>query len=304
MGLVEAREKAYFLSGFWSSAAALSPFCVFTPRSAHDLAEGIKILARTNTTFAVRSGGHSPITGVANTDHGVLIATSQFTEKTLIPTPNPFEVSYLRAGAAFRWEELYAFLNPYGLAVAGGRVSTVGSSLLLGGGMSYRSATLGWAVNNVVNFELVTGTGHILQVNQKLYPDLFWALKGGSNNFGIITRYDLKVYKTGTIFGGVLNWMGHNNSLRFLDAYTAWFAPGGGVQDNAKAAILPNIAMTLPDMKETSATILFYNDNVTNPKTFENFTAIPRIDSQSQLGLMNFSQLVNLTAFDGLHVGR
>ncbi|MCJ1314163.1 hypothetical protein MMC25_007843 [Agyrium rufum] len=304
--LYSAGTQNYYVEteNYWSSAAALSPYCVFTPSSAQNLADGIKILVKTNTRFTVRSGGHSPITGVANIDHGVLIATTDFTEKTLVPLPNSFNVSYVRSGAAFRWEELYEYLNPFGLAVAGGRVSTVGSSLLLGGGMSYKSATLGWAVNNVVNFELVTASSKIYQVNEMTHPDLFWALKGGSNNFGIITRYDLKTYETGTIFGGVLNWVGHENSLRFLDAYTAWFAPGGGVEDDAKAAILPNIAMTLPDFNETSATVLFYDENVTYPKTFENFTSIPRVESQSQLGLMNFSQLVNLTAFDGVHAGR
>ena len=156
----------------------------------------------------------------------------------------------------------------------------------------------------MVNFELVTASGQILQVNEVTQPDLFWALKGGSNNFGIITRYDLKTYEIGTVFGGLLSWTGQESSLRFLDAFTAWFAPGGGVKDVAKAAILPNIAMTVPDFQETSATVLFYDDNITNPKTFENFTAIPRVANQSQVGLMSFSDLVNMTAFYGAHVGR
>lgn len=146
------------------------------------VAAGVKILVATNTSFTPRSGGHMPVRGHASTQFGVMIATTHFTQKTITKLPNKLGYNYLSAGPAFRWQEIYEFLDPTGFLVAGGRVSSVGSSLLLGGGLSYLSSTLGWAANNVVQYEIVTAQGDILNVNKNQYADLFWALKGSSTN--------------------------------------------------------------------------------------------------------------------------
>lgn len=123
-----------------------------------------------------------PVRGHASTQFGVMIATTHFTQKTITKLPNKLGYNYLSAGPAFRWQEIYEFLDPTGFLVAGGRVSSVGSSLLLGGGLSYLSSTLGWAANNVVQYEIVTAQGDVLNVNKNQYADLFWALKGSSTN--------------------------------------------------------------------------------------------------------------------------
>lgn len=70
--------------------------------------------------------------------------------------------------------------------------------------MSYYLSAKGWGANHVVNFEIVDAAGDILQVNATSYPDLFWSLKGGSNNFGIATRYDLETFPLIDIYGGFL----------------------------------------------------------------------------------------------------
>ncbi|KAF7946730.1 hypothetical protein EAE96_009715 [Botrytis aclada] len=278
---------------FFSKISWLSPYCVFSPLTSGDLATGVEILARTNTSFAIRSGGHAAVAGIASTDHGVMIATTSFTEKTLVPLPNDFGVPYLRAGAAFRWSEIYEFLEPYGLIAVGGRVAPVGSSLVLGGGLSYHASLHGWAANNVINFELVTANGTILQVNDATYPDLFWALKGGSNNFGVVTRYDLKTYESGLVFGGSVQW-GANATQQYLDAYTAYIAPGGGI-DDANGNLMPDFSYSPMTGTESSGTVYFYNGNDPSPKAFENFTAIPTVSSE--VGIMNFSAIVSQTEF-------
>ena len=271
---------------------------MFTPLTSADLSTGVKLLVAFNSTFAVRSGGHCPIVGTGNTDHGVLIATTHFTEKTFVPLPNPFGVEYMRAGAANRWGQIYDFLNQYGKIVVGGRSYTIGTSAILGGALSHFSGLYGWGADNVVNFELVTADGRILQVNNGTYPDLAWALKGGSTNYGIITRYDMATFDVApNIWGGGAIWAGHNSSIEFLNGLTAWLDPSGGIA-NPRAAIEPYFGKVFPSRVETSGIVMVYNEaNVTNPELFENFTSIPRVFDG--VGNLNYSQIVDETELEG-----
>ncbi|KAL8692059.1 MAG: hypothetical protein Q9218_002845 [Villophora microphyllina] len=276
-------------SSYWSFRDYLHPYCVWAPTKSTDLARGVKILADSNTHFAVRSGGHSPIAGTANIDEGVLIVTTGFDVMKVVPAPNPLGAQYFSMGAGKRWGQAYDFLVPQGLNIVGGRVWPVGSGALLGGGISYLGYKHGWASDNVLNFELVTGKGEVLQVNNKTYPDLFWALKGGSNNYGIVTRYDMKTYPQGKVFGGTIVYK-PENTQDYLDAYQAWINPGGGAEDN-NAAIMPNVNYS-PLTKQSVATwVGIHNAPENNPRTFENFTKIP--STTSAVGVTTFDEIVN-----------
>ncbi|KAF2796778.1 FAD-binding domain-containing protein [Melanomma pulvis-pyrius CBS 109.77] len=280
------------VDAYWSLAAWLEPPCVFTPANTQELADGVKILVKTNTTFAVRSGGHAPVTGLASTNHGVLIAMTHFTEKKIVGMPNALGAPYFRNGAANRWGEVYEYLEPHGLAVVGGRIWPVGSALLLGGGISYFSQQKGWASNNVVNYELVTASGSILQVNAKSYPDLFWALKGSSNNFGIVTRYDLKTHKQGKIFGFDRAWAPTSMS-KFSEAMTSWMAPGGGHEDK-KGALMPSTQYTPASDRLDPSLVAVYDAPVENPAAFKNFTDIANFTDLGT-GVQNLTSLVRQT---------
>lgn len=74
--------------------------------------------------------------------------------------------------------------------------------LILGGGISHFSSKLGWACDNVASFELVTASGLVLNVTPNSYPDLYWALRGGGNNFGIVTNFKLFTFPLGQMWGG------------------------------------------------------------------------------------------------------
>ncbi len=273
-------------AGYWSFRNYLHPGCVFVPATSQTLAKGVKILADSNTRFAVRSGGHSPIAGVANIDQGVLIVTTRFDGMKIVPAPNRLGAQYFSMGAAQRWGQAYDFLIPQGLNIVGGRVYSVGSSAVLGGGISYLSYKHGWASDNVLNYELVTSKGEVLQVNKDSYPDLYWGLKGGSNNFGIVTRYDMKTYAQDKVFGGTIV---YENYQDYLDAYQAWINPGGGIEDT-NAAIMPNINYS-PLTNQTVATwVGVYNAPVNNPRSFENFTKAASISNQASL--TSFDQVV------------
>lgn len=222
-----------------------------------------------------------------------MIATTHFTELKTVDAPNSLgNESYVRCGAALRWQEIYEYLGNRSLIAAGGRVSSVGSSLLLGGGLSYFSGYRGWAANNVINYEVVLANGSIVQVNNRTSPDLFWALKGGSNNFGIITRYDLYTYPTQKMYGGTLVWAS-NYTQQYLDAQTAFILPGGG-SDDVKAAIMPNFGYDPITKQSGSGTVLVYDEAIDNPKALENFTAIPTTFSTA--GVQNFADITASTS--------
>jgi hypothetical protein len=220
-----------------------------------------------------------------------MIATTYFNELTTVSLPNPFGVNYVRGGAAFRWQEMYEFLNERGLYCIGGRDATIGSSLLLGGGLSFFSGFRGWAANNIVNFEVVLANSSIVQVNNKTFPDLFWALKGGTNNFGIVTRYDLMTFETNPVFGGSVNYAPADTQT-YLDAQTAFILSGGGSED-PKAAIMSNFGYMPQTKQNASGTTLFYDSADQAPKALENFTAIPAVSGS--LGLQSLVGLVNTT---------
>lgn len=94
------------------------------------------------------------------------------------------------------WQEVYETLAPHGVIVTGGRAGTVGvGGFLTGGGNSFHAASHGMACDTVVNFEVALANGSIINANAKENADLWVALKGGSGNLGLVTRFDLRVIK-------------------------------------------------------------------------------------------------------------
>lgn len=255
---------------------------------------GLSILARNKTPFAVRSGGHMPAKGHASSEEGILIAMSRLDMITLAAAANEFNVPYLMCGPAHTWKNIYNFLEPHNLIAIGGRVASVGTSLILGGGISYFSNTYGWAANNVVNFEVVLADGSVVNANKNVNPDLFWALKGGSNNFGVITRYDVRVYDAKTMWGGAVAW-NSSKTAEFMNAQTQYMLPGGG-SDDAKAGIMSNIEIDATG-SVTSGAMLVHQDSVTTPSAFEPFMKIA--PTFSTLGPQKFAHLIAPTDIYG-----
>ena len=106
-------------------------------------------------------------------------------------------------GPGNRWADVYSKLDAQGVAIPGGRVASVGvGGLVTGGGVSFFSGRFGFVCDNIVNYELVLPYGKVINVNASASADLFRALKGGSNNFGIVTRFDVKSFESGLFWGG------------------------------------------------------------------------------------------------------
>ncbi|KAJ2984798.1 hypothetical protein NUW58_g5873 [Xylaria curta] len=163
----------------WVQTAWASPTCVVQPTSAEQISLAVKYLAKVEVHFAVRSGGHSPAPLGANINDGVLLDMSGF---------NSVEYHAQRGtavvGTGMRWGDVYHHLEQHNVTVVGGRILQVGvGGLTLGSGLSYLTDLYGLACDNVENFEVVLADGSIVNANRHSHTDLWWALKGGANNF-------------------------------------------------------------------------------------------------------------------------
>lgn len=148
--------------------------------------------------FAVRAGGHTPFKGANNIDGGITIDLRNL--NTIKVSSDKKSVT---VGPGNKWGQVYKVTDAAGVRVVGGRDWDVGvGGLLVGGGMSYFSGKYGFAVDNVISYTVVFADGTIREVTQKSYPDIFKALRGGGNNFGIITNFELNAYPGGNLWGG------------------------------------------------------------------------------------------------------
>ncbi|MCJ1270948.1 hypothetical protein MMC22_010847 [Lobaria immixta] len=192
------------VDSYWAAQAQLSPTCIVRPTSADDVSLTVKTLVTASSTeypcrFAIRGGGHTPWGGASNILGGVTIDLSLMSKTTYDE-----KTSSASIGPGSRWVNVYEVLDQLGVAVPGGRAGSVGvGGLTLGGGNSFFAARYGFVCDNVLNFQIVLADGRIADANAKENSDLFQALKGGSNNFGIVTRFDLFAFKQSNIWGGV-----------------------------------------------------------------------------------------------------
>ena len=187
-------------SYFTTQEAELKPACIVKPTSAEDVAVVVKhvLLGNSDACLAVRSGGHNPSKGSANIAGGVTI---DLRDLAMVSVNNSKDLVSVGAGAI--WGHVYEKLEPLDLGVVGAHVYNVGvGGFILGGGLSSLSPRHGFACDMVENFEVVLASGEIVSANTTSNSDLWTALKGGSNNFGIVTRFDLRCFAQGKIWGG------------------------------------------------------------------------------------------------------
>ncbi|KAI8270290.1 putative FAD-linked oxidoreductase [Colletotrichum sp. SAR 10_98] len=227
-----------------------------------------------NGSFAVRGGGHTAIPGANSIDGDVLIVFSNMTRLELSA-----ERSHVQLGPGLRWGEVYNALEPYDLTVAGGRVAPVGvPGLLLAGGIGFYSNKYGFSANTVSSFEVVLADGRIVNATAfNEYNDLFWALKGGGPNFGLVTSFELQTIPSPRVFAGVLQF----ESSQFEAFFEAVAAYSADIFD-AKSHIIPTVGFARDDATdEISAyayVVLFYDDPYeTEPRIFRRFLDIPNV---------------------------
>ncbi|KAI0251531.1 FAD dependent oxidoreductase [Lactifluus subvellereus] len=187
----------------WGNSSSQVSTCSVEPGTPQDVGIILRELALTRTPFAVKGGGHSLNPGFSSTS-GVHISLRRMDDIVVHEDSKTVEV-----GVGLTWIDVYAYLVPKGINVVGGRSGKVGvSGYMLGGGYSWKTNQYGLAVDNVMAFELVLPNGQVKVVTEE-DQDLWFALRGGFNNYGIVTKFILGFHEQTDVWAASLNFMGN-----------------------------------------------------------------------------------------------
>jgi FAD/FMN-containing dehydrogenase len=206
-----------------------SPALIARCSSADDVAAAVGLAREHHLPLSVYGGGHG-VTGSAVCDAGVCVDLRGMRGIEVDP-----EARRVRVEAGCTWGELDGATQDHGLAVTGGRVSSTGvAGLTLGSGSGWLERKLGFVCDNLLEAEVVTADGRQVVASETENADLFWGLRGGGGNFGVVTAFHLRVHPIGPIvLGGMLMYPAPmaGDVLRFFRDFMAT-APdevGGGV---------------------------------------------------------------------------
>jgi FAD/FMN-containing dehydrogenase len=183
----------------WNPAFDRRPALVVRPVDAADVSASIRFARDAGLELAVRSGGHS-VAGHSTTEGGLLVDLGRLRGLHL-----DAEARTVWAGAGLTAGELTAAAHEHGLAVPFGDTGSVGiGGITLGGGVGWLGRKHGLTVDSLLAAEIVTADGEIQTVSASRRPDLFWAIRGGGGNFGVVTRFQYRLHPVGLVVGGAL----------------------------------------------------------------------------------------------------
>jgi len=176
----------------WNAMIDKHPALIVRCSTTSDVVRAVNFARDNGLVLAVRGGGHN-IAGNAMCDDGIVIDLSQM--KTASVDPAARRVT-IEGGATLA--DLDAATQAHGLATPVGINSTTGvAGLTLGGGFGWLSRKYGMTIDNLESAEVVTAAGEVVRASAAEHPDLFWALRGGSGNFGIVTRFEFRLHPVG-----------------------------------------------------------------------------------------------------------
>ncbi|GAB3988579.1 FAD-binding oxidoreductase [Actinoallomurus acanthiterrae] len=178
--------------------AAGSPAYVLRPKSVRDVRAGVGFAADAGLPLSVRGGGHG-FAGFGTNDGGVVIDLGMLANVEVIDD----ERHLVRIGGGATWGQVADALAAHGLAISSGDTKSVGvGGLTLAGGIGWKVRKYGLALDNVVAAEVVTADREVVRASAEENPELFWAIRGGGGNLGIVTAFDFVAHPTTDIFYG------------------------------------------------------------------------------------------------------
>jgi hypothetical protein len=185
----------------WNLTADQRPAAVVFPESAEDVAEVVDVAREHGLRVTTQGTGHAAH-GLGPIDGVILVKTSRMTAVAIDPSARRARVE-----AGVIWESVVQAAAEHGLAALHGSSPDVGVvGHTLGGGMGWYARSLGLAANSVTAIELVTADGRLVRADSEDEPDLFWALRGGGGNFGVVTAIKFDLYPITEVYGGILFW--------------------------------------------------------------------------------------------------
>ncbi|KAK4170851.1 hypothetical protein QBC36DRAFT_111704 [Triangularia setosa] len=246
----------------WFLSSDQNPSCVVRVGSAQDISRVLQIIRDTRTPFAVQSGGHASNPGFSSTT-GVHISLSLLDQAVLSPDKKTVEIGFGQT-----WADVYDKLEPHGLNVVGGRVIGPGiGGFTLGGGYSWKTNQFGLTCDTVELFNIVLPNGTITTASPSYNQDLYFALKGGKNRFGIVTSAVMRTHPQGRVWGGLRIYP--STSVPALLNATRLFQTEN---TNPKAGLITTLE---GGPLGTTALVLMFYDGPEKPPIFSLFDGIP-----------------------------
>ncbi|KAJ5664195.1 FAD-binding domain-containing protein [Penicillium longicatenatum] len=264
------------------------PACRVEPSSAKDVANVLRILVDHWCYFSVKGGGHSRNPGDSNSVGGVTVDLDRLSSVDILEGG-----AQARVGGGATTIQVYEALESQNLSFVGGRVGSVGvGGFILGGGTSPFSNKYGWSLDNVYEYEVVLANGTITIASETNCPDLYFALRGGGNNFGIVTAFTVRAFPQGPVFTSITTYAA-NQSNQVLDKVYDLWTDEHLASDKAMGYDLYYTYIPEGDEFILSGTQR-YGKAVHTPSVFQAIDRIPTLSRSTRIGSM--SQVV-----DGTH---
>src|SRR3954471_14441617 len=188
--------------GYESASGSLfatgHPAHLLRPRSVSDVQAGVRFAARAGLPLSVRGGGHG-FPGFATNDRGVVVDLCALDDVAVVDRRKHI----VRVGGGATWGRVAAALAPHGLAISSGDTKSVGvGGLTLSGGIGWKVRKYGLALDSLIAVEIVTAAGDVVRASADENAELFWAVRGGGGNFGIVTAFEFAAHPTTDIYFG------------------------------------------------------------------------------------------------------
>ncbi|MEU8386318.1 FAD-binding oxidoreductase [Streptosporangium sp. NPDC048865] len=180
----------------WNRRIDAHPAVVAEATGPKDVLAAVRVAREHSLPFAVQATGHGNL-ALAHVDGGLLVRTPGMAAVEVDP-----ERRTARVGTGALWSDVVAAAAPLGLAPLSGTPSVGVTGYTLGGGIGWLSRKYGLACDSLVRAEIVTADGELRTVDAEQHPDLFWALRGGSGNFGVATSLEFRLYPVGQVYAG------------------------------------------------------------------------------------------------------
>ena len=213
--LVRAGDPTYEESRkLWNGMIDRKPALVVRPTGTADVVECVNFARGHGLLLSIKGGGHN-IAGTAVAEGGLTLDMSRMKGVFVDPTDRTARVQPgCILGDVDRETQLHGLATPFGF------VSETGvAGLTLGGGFGYLTRRFGWSVDNLLEVEIVTADGHVVRANHEEQPELFWALRGGGGNFGVVTSFTYRLHPVGPrIVAGLIAWPA-NRAAEILELY-------------------------------------------------------------------------------------